>query len=215
VAARGQQTFVGTEGFVPPEGPGSGQADIYSLGKVLYEMATGKDRLQFPELPDLLPEGTNRKHWVALNEVICNICDPKLSKRTINTAGKLADALAKIKQGKKVRQKSKSGSLKGLLAIFILGAAGYGMYHYKPWVASKPIVTEVKKEPVEPKVDYVYEVCSVQFISNPNHAEITGHGKDRFLETNTEFIEYAPGTVLNLVFNRDGYRPKEVEFVVA
>jgi serine/threonine protein kinase len=26
---------VGTEGFLPPEGPGSPQADIYSLGKVL------------------------------------------------------------------------------------------------------------------------------------------------------------------------------------
>ena len=35
VAARGQRTFVGTEGFVPPEGPGSAQADVYSLGKVL------------------------------------------------------------------------------------------------------------------------------------------------------------------------------------
>ena len=32
VAARDQRTFVGTEGFVPPEGPGSAQADIYSLG---------------------------------------------------------------------------------------------------------------------------------------------------------------------------------------
>ena len=49
VAANGQRTFVGTEGFVPPEGPGTAQADIYGLGKVLYEMATGKDRLQFPE----------------------------------------------------------------------------------------------------------------------------------------------------------------------
>ncbi|MDX1681055.1 MAG: protein kinase, partial [Akkermansiaceae bacterium] len=41
VAARGQRTFVGTEGFVPPEGPGSAKADVYSLGKVLYEIATG------------------------------------------------------------------------------------------------------------------------------------------------------------------------------
>ena len=28
---------MGTEGFVPPEGPTSPQADIYALGKVLYE----------------------------------------------------------------------------------------------------------------------------------------------------------------------------------
>src|SRR5438477_8071096 len=35
VAASGQQSFVGTEGYVPPEGPGTPQADIYSLGKLL------------------------------------------------------------------------------------------------------------------------------------------------------------------------------------
>src|SRR5207244_7380868 len=50
VAASGQQSFVGTEGYVPPEGPGTPQADLYSLGKLLYETCTGKDRLDFPEI---------------------------------------------------------------------------------------------------------------------------------------------------------------------
>jgi serine/threonine protein kinase len=51
VASTGQRTFVGTEGYVPPEGPGTSSADLYSLAMVLYEMHTGKDRLDFPELP--------------------------------------------------------------------------------------------------------------------------------------------------------------------
>jgi serine/threonine protein kinase len=71
VAARGQRTFVGTEGFVPPEGPGSAQADVYSLGKVLYEIATGKDRLDFPELPDEPPPIGERKRWLELNKIVC------------------------------------------------------------------------------------------------------------------------------------------------
>ncbi len=33
-------SYVGTTGFIPPEGPGKPQADIYSLGKVLYEACT-------------------------------------------------------------------------------------------------------------------------------------------------------------------------------
>src|SRR5438132_6341840 len=33
VATSGQRSFVGTEGYVPPEGPGTAQADVYSLGK--------------------------------------------------------------------------------------------------------------------------------------------------------------------------------------
>src|SRR6188508_445985 len=48
VAVSGQRSFVGTEGYVPPEGPGTPAADIYSLGKVLYEISMGKDRLDFP-----------------------------------------------------------------------------------------------------------------------------------------------------------------------
>src|SRR5207248_1292368 len=48
-------SFVGTSGFLPPEGSGTPQADIYSLGKVLYEISMGRDRQEFPKLPaDLL-----------------------------------------------------------------------------------------------------------------------------------------------------------------
>ncbi len=49
------QSFVGTEGFIPPEGPGTPQADLYGLGKLLYELATGRDRMDFPQLPPLPP----------------------------------------------------------------------------------------------------------------------------------------------------------------
>ncbi len=52
------RSYVGTEGFMPPEGPGTPQADIYSLGKVLYEMCTGKSRQEFPDLPTEMRPGS-------------------------------------------------------------------------------------------------------------------------------------------------------------
>jgi len=44
-------TFIGTTGYIPPEGPGSPQADVYALGKTLYELLTAKSVQFFPELP--------------------------------------------------------------------------------------------------------------------------------------------------------------------
>jgi len=73
------RSYVGTEGFAAPEGPGSPQADLYSLGKVLYEISTGKDRQEFPELPTQLRELPDRDGLMELNAVIARACrhDPK------------------------------------------------------------------------------------------------------------------------------------------
>ncbi|MCW5551753.1 MAG: protein kinase [Verrucomicrobiae bacterium] len=73
------RSFVGTEGFAAPEGAGTPQADLFSLGKVLYETATGKDRQEFPELPTLLRELPDREGLMELNAVIAHACrhDPK------------------------------------------------------------------------------------------------------------------------------------------
>ena len=74
VASVGQRSFVGTEGYVPPEGPGSPAADVYSLGKVLYEIAMGKDRLDFPELSSTLDQHPDRPRLLALNQVLLKAC---------------------------------------------------------------------------------------------------------------------------------------------
>lgn len=123
VAARGQMTFVGTEGFVPPEGPGSAAADIYSLGKVLYEIATGKDRMDFPELPEDLPTGSDRKRWTGLNRIICEICEPRVSKRGLTTAAQVAGALGRLQCGKRPQR---GGNL-GVWATAAL-LAGFGIF---------------------------------------------------------------------------------------
>ncbi|HXJ59536.1 MAG TPA: serine/threonine-protein kinase [Verrucomicrobiae bacterium] len=67
-------SFLGTRGYIPPEGPGSPQADIYSLGKVLYEVYTGLDREQFPSLPTSLLEAPG-VGFAALNQAVLRACE--------------------------------------------------------------------------------------------------------------------------------------------
>jgi len=96
-------SFVGTEGFVPPEGPGSVQADLFSLGKVLYEISTGRDRKEFPKLPDDLEELSDTRALLELNEVTLKACDPDLSRR-YSSAQAMHDDLLLLQAGKSVKR---------------------------------------------------------------------------------------------------------------
>lgn len=71
----GNGTWIGTEGYIPPEGPGTAAADVYSFGKVLYELSTGLDRRRFPSLPTLAAEEHDVHGLRILNEVILRACE--------------------------------------------------------------------------------------------------------------------------------------------
>lgn len=120
VATFGERSFVGTEGFVPPEGPGTPQADIYSLGKVLYEMTSGKDRMEFPEVPDDLDE-SEMAFWKNLNRVICRACAPDLTER-FQTAAEFAEELRKVTDQKPVTLINRITTAANRAALFMLGS---------------------------------------------------------------------------------------------
>ncbi len=118
VAASGQQSFVGTEGYVPPEGPGTPQADIYSLGKLLYETCTGKDRLDFPEIDSQLSQRPDREQLLQLNNVLVKACanDPK---RRYESAAEMRRDLRALERGEQPR-KSRAKMLLATMSILAI-----------------------------------------------------------------------------------------------
>jgi len=105
VAAAGQHSFVGTEGYMPPEGPGTAAADVYGLGKVLYEIAMGKDRTEFPELSTSLDQHPERQRLLALNRVLLRACATQTGER-YRSAKQLHADLAALEAGRKPRRRA-------------------------------------------------------------------------------------------------------------
>jgi serine/threonine protein kinase len=86
-------SYLGTEGYIAPEGPGTAAADVYALGKVLYEAAMGRDRRLFPELPTAVLEqasGTLIKH---LEQIIFRACASNVVERYQSARAMHADLL--------------------------------------------------------------------------------------------------------------------------
>ncbi len=98
VAQAGEKARLGTEGYIPPEGPGKPQADLYSLGMVLYEATTGTDRLDYPALPPDFDTMAQREAFLKLNSIILKACDTDLRKR-YQTANELSDDVARLGLG--------------------------------------------------------------------------------------------------------------------
>jgi len=96
------KSFVGTEGYIPPEGPGTPQADLYSLGKVLYEAATGKDRHAFPELPEEFRATQEGGAFSEFNEILLRSCASEPAKRYA-TAEQMRAELLLLQSGRSIR----------------------------------------------------------------------------------------------------------------
>ena len=123
------KSFVGTEGYIPLEGPGTPQADLYGLGKVLYEIATGRDRLDFPELPSDLRSDPEREKLVQLNEIFLKACDEDRKRRYQSAAEMRAD-LAALNSGMPLRRRRRTGlrRLRNPALIALAGALAFCLF---------------------------------------------------------------------------------------
>ncbi len=126
------RTFVGTEGYIPPEGPGAPAADLFALGKVLYEAVTGLPPDEFPNPPPDWLTGVVPHDALELHEVVLRACDSDLSRR-YRTAAELQADLALLQSGQSVRRARKlerrlrtlrRTGMVAVSAMLLLGAFG-------------------------------------------------------------------------------------------
>lgn len=134
--------IVGTPGYMAPEQVGSASAvtaaaDIHALGAILYEMLTGRppfptelslDALERLIHEEAIPPRHLRREIPATLEAICLNCLKKAPTQRYQSAGALADDLAKFQRGEPIRPFSILQKLARLRvpekAILLLGAAG-------------------------------------------------------------------------------------------
>jgi formylglycine-generating enzyme required for sulfatase activity len=71
-----QMSLAGTPGYVPLDGSTGPDADLYALGKLLYQAVTGCEPADFPTLPACLLSGPDAGLLRRLNPVLLRACAP-------------------------------------------------------------------------------------------------------------------------------------------
>ncbi len=130
-------TMVGTPAYAPPEGGGSVRADLYSLGKVLYELATGLRADEYPRLPSDLAARPDAELLLELNEIILRACHAESAQR-YQSAEKLLSDLRLLQAGGSVQELNRTrrqlrrlvwvgavAGVCGVVALTVLGVRNY------------------------------------------------------------------------------------------
>lgn len=121
------RTFVGTEGFIPPEGPGTPTADLFALAKTLYEAGFGLDRVDWPDLPIWYGHTTDASLLRGLREVLLRALAREPLRRYPDATEMAAD-LERVALGRPVqsprpsRQTRRLGIAVGAVALIAAGA---------------------------------------------------------------------------------------------
>lgn len=93
----------GTPGYLAPDPVPSPRSDVYSLGKVLYEVSTGNHCTAYPSVPTFWQNAEDPKSLSELNEVVIKACDNDAQKR-YPTAREMHEELLLLQTGKSVKR---------------------------------------------------------------------------------------------------------------
>jgi eukaryotic-like serine/threonine-protein kinase len=126
------RSCVGTDGFRAPEGSGSIRADIYALGKVLYEISTGRDRNEYPALPEFPGSQAETRDMVLLNRIVLKACRMRPWQR-YQTAEEMMLALLAFQFNKVALRNHRNTELLAKVFAVIGALAALGVFGGAVW----------------------------------------------------------------------------------
>ena len=134
-------SLVGTEGYMPPDGPGRPTGDLYALGMVLYEAATGLHPSDYPRLPDAWGRGEN-PGALELLEVIFHATEADPRRRYTQASALLADLAAlangtSLRSARQLRERLAWAKKASVAAAVVVGLAGAGLWLWKERAVSE------------------------------------------------------------------------------
>jgi serine/threonine protein kinase len=163
-----------TLGYIPPEGPGKPAADIYNLGKVLYEAATGLDSQQFPELPEAARQPKEARALSGLNEVLLAAC-VALPRNRYPHAGAMAADLDRLAQGKSISRIRRPFRLAwAALVVATISILAYNWFPPSPGVSPKVSPAKNAKKPPPPA--WLTNGLVAHWPLDGNAEDASGHG---------------------------------------
>jgi formylglycine-generating enzyme required for sulfatase activity len=115
---RDANSIVGTPGYVPPENHGTVQGDIYSLGKLLYTISTGRSAEEFGYTPRTEADISSPlfPYWL---KILNKACAPRLSDRYFSPKAMLDDIAAMYVVKRRFRWKPYAALVAVILVIAI------------------------------------------------------------------------------------------------
>ncbi len=220
VAPKARRNYAGTEGYIPPDGPGTARADVYALGMVLYELCTGKKPLEFPDLPPEVPEGSSHRKWLKFNEIICAAANPQVGKESIVSAQELAERMDELRHyaprhhARMRRRRMWAKRAAVVLALLTLG--GVSLYSFAPqeWWTRLAAARDALQGERRGKADQAAEGAQLFISTVPAGASIFREDGTYVDETPYGPVDMRPGENVAFVLRREGYSDLPVQGTV-